>query len=126
MKILIYFCIILITTCIVIKLIGEEKFKKLFYKSKQKEEETPKNTPIINTENTIKLETDIQVLEAFFDTAEENKSIRLDEIIHLWRRTNFWLGCIGLFFLVVLICLFITVIISAQLGIKIIDILQSI
>lgn len=53
-----------------------------------------------------------------YNAHENNNDERLEEIIHLWKKTNFWLGCIGTFFLICLIFLLLSIFIKLGLGIK--------
>ena len=47
------------------------------------------------------------------------------EIIRQWKRTNFWLGCIGVFFLIILMQIITNIVLSIYVGKQFNDILYA-
>lgn len=54
--------------------------------------------------------------EACQDNHEQLTENRLDEILKAWSTTNFWLGCIGAVFLIILISIIIGIVFIFHLG----------
>lgn len=57
----------------------------------------------------------------FQNAKENNNETRHEEIIKLWRKTNFWIACIGLYFLSKIIISIIKSIIAIQISSNIIE-----
>lgn len=60
------------------------------------------------------------------DIQEANREDMLNEILHHWKITNFWLGCIGIVFLFILVSIVASIIFSIQVGKEINDVFKTI
>lgn len=61
----------------------------------------------------------------FQNAHENNIAVQHDEIIRQWKRTNFWLGCIGVFFLIILMYIIVNIAIAIYVGKQVNDIFST-
>lgn len=114
--ILIYILILLITAGILIWYLNYEKRKQ--------NQNTEYNQPLqrILDKNQLDNATYIECHYA----QEANREDMLNEIIHQWKITNFWLGCIGIVFLFILVVIVTSIILGIQVGKEVNDMFRTI
>ena len=113
---LIYILLVILLIGILVWYINNKKHNK---------KQNPKNIQKSNVRIMDKNPLDNATYIECHDVQEANRENMLDEILHQWKITNFWLGCIGIVFLFIMLGIIISIIFSIQVGREVNDIFRT-